>query len=262
VISQVQVNLSRGDVKRVNFGLVPLGSIEGRVVRDVNGNGAADQNEESIDGAVVVLDGGARSEQARRGRYRFDAVRAGTHLVTLLIDSLPEGAVITGEAEVPATLSRGALSAVVSFVVSVEKRPEIRRVFPSRGGAAVSTPRSAAGRGSAAPDTAAPFVEPRTPTRPAAPPAVDAGTAARTGQPTGAFAVQIAALNDPGRARSLVGQLKAAGLPAYLVEPPPSDPDAPYRVRVGPYASREEAQKVAAQLEAKHGEKLWVTRDR
>jgi cell division septation protein DedD len=266
LISQIQIDLSRGDVKRVNFGLVPLGSIEGRIVRDANGNGRADQNEESIEGAVVVLDGGARSEQARTGRYRFEAVRAGAHLVKLLIESLPEGAVITGESEVPATLSRGALSADVSFVVSVEKRPEIRRVFPSRGGAAVSTPvapvRAGAGRGAPAPAAAARPVEPRAPARSATPAPVNAGASARTGQPPQTFAIQIAALNDPIRARSLVGQLRAAGLPAYLVEPPTSDPDAPYRVRLGPYASREEAETVAATLETKRGQKLWVTRER
>jgi len=51
-------------------------------------------------------------------------------------------------------------------------------------------------------------------------------------------------------------------MPAYLVNPPASDPDAPYRVRVGPYESREEAQKVAASLEEQRKEKRWVTRER
>ena len=244
-VSQIQVELSRGDAKRVAFGLVPLGLIEGRVIRDVNGNGKADPNEEPIDGAVVVLDSGARSEQARKGQYRFEAVRSGTHLVKLLIESLPEGAIIAGDAEVPAALSQGALSADVSFLVSVEKRPEIRRVFPSRGGTTSSSaapPRSSTGRGASAPAATA-----------AAEPSRD--TRAET------FAIQIAALNDAVRARSLVGHLKASGLPAYLVEPPATDPDAPYRVRVGPYPSREEAQKVAAKLEAQRGERLWVVRE-
>lgn len=244
-VSQIQVELSRGDAKRVAFGLVPLGSIEGRVIRDVNGNGKADPNEEPIDGAVVILDSGARSEQARKGQYRFEAVRSGTHLVKLLIESLPEGAIIAGDAERPAALSQGALSADVSFLVSVEKRPEIRRVFPSRGGTTSSSaapPRSSAGRG-------------------ASPPAATA--AAEPSRDTGAetFAIQIAALNDAVRARSLVRHLKASGLAAYLVEPPATDPAAPYRVRVGPYPSREEAQKVAARLEAQRGERLWVVRE-
>jgi len=233
-VSQIQVELSRGDAKRVTFGLVPLGSIKGRIIRDVNGNGKADPNEEPIDGAVVVLDSGARSEQARKGQYRFEAVRSGTHLVKLLIESLPEGAVIAGAAEVPAALSQGALSADVSFLVSVEKRPEIRRVFPSRNTGVIRAP--------------------------AAAPAGAPSAAARV-QAAQTFAIQIAALNNPIRAKSLVQQLKAAGLPAYLVAPPPSEPDTPYRVRLGPYESREDAQRVAARLEAQRGEKLWVVRE-
>ena len=78
----------------------------------------------------------------------------------------------------------------------------------------------------------------------------------------GKFTIQIAALNDPLRAKEAVQQLKERGMPAYLVNPPASDPDAPYRVRVGPYESREEAQKIAVSLEQQRGEKVWVTREK
>jgi cell division septation protein DedD len=76
----------------------------------------------------------------------------------------------------------------------------------------------------------------------------------------GAFTIQIAALNDPLRARDMVDALKATGMPAYLVPPPTSDPDAPYRIRVGPYSTRVAAQETAAALEKSRGEKLWVTK--
>jgi len=260
---QVQIELSRGDSKRVTFGLIPLGAIHGRIVRDVNGNGKADVNEEPVEEAVVILDGGVRSEQARKGRYRFDAVRSGSHTVRLLLESLPEGALIAGDAEVQAILSRDALLAEVTFVVSVEKRPEIRRVFPPRGrGVSITNPtappRVVAGRG-ARPTTAAPRensgATPAAPQRASTP-------APRSVNVAGKFTVQIAALNDPLRAKDAVRKLKESGLPAYLVNPPASDPDAPYRVRVGPYESREEAQKAAASLEEGRKEKLWVTTER
>jgi cell division septation protein DedD len=261
-IAEVQIELSRGDTKRVAFGLLPLGTIHGKVIRDANGNGKADPNEDAIDGAIVVLDGGLRSEQARKGRYQFNAVRSGPHLVKLLLESLPDGAAVTGDAEVPATLSRDALAAEVTFVVSVEKRPEIRRVFPPRGGGqgAAAIVRPPAGRGSrpAAPATAVR----NAPTAAVPSPALtNTGAALNAASTTGRFTIQIAALNDPGRAKETVEKLKATGMPAYLVNPPASDPDAPYRVRVGLYDSREEAQKVAAILEARRGEKLWVTRE-
>jgi cell division septation protein DedD len=75
------------------------------------------------------------------------------------------------------------------------------------------------------------------------------------------FAVQVIALNDPSRARATLGELKAAGLPAYLVEPPASEPDAPYRVRLGRYKSRVDAQAVALEVGRARGQKLWVVRE-
>ena len=256
--ADVEIELARGENKRVTFGLVPLGMIQGRVIRDANGNGKADSDEPPIDGAILVLDGGLRSEQARKGRYRFDAVRSGAHLVKLLIESLPEGAAITGDAEVPATLSRQALTAEVTFLVSVEKRPEIRRVFPPRGGSgqAAVTTSPPVGRGNR--PTPTPTVA-----RSGAS-SVPATVASATVAPgnSARFTIQIAALNDPIRAKEAVEKLKATGMPAYLVNPPASDPDAPYRVRVGFYDSREEAQSVAATLEAQRGDKVWVTREK
>jgi len=254
-ITEVQVELSRGDTKRVAFGLIPLGAIHGRVIRDANGNGKADPTEEPIDGAVVVLDGGARSELARKGRYRFDSVRSGAHLVKLLIDSLPEGAQIAGEAEVPAALTRDALTAEISFVVSVQKRPEIRKVFPPRGGAGAAAAARPGARPSA-PASGRPGPGPRANRA--------ADSISRVAPPVereSAFAIQIAALSDPVRARGMVKVLKATGLPAYVMTPPAGEPDGPYRVRVGPYPTRAAAQKTATALEKRRGEKLWVTRE-
>ena len=257
-VTVVAVELNRGDTKRVEFGLIPLGVIAGRVIRDANGNGKAEPGEESIDGAVIVLDGGMRSEQVRRGRYRFDAVRSGLHQVRLLIESLPEGAKIAGDAEVPVTLARDALTADVSFVVAVEKRPEIRRVFPPRGGLSANVPpapRTAPERRSSS--------SPRTTSAPPLPEKV-AGTLPEKCQPPfcgRGYVVQIAALSDPRRAKDTVAALKSSGLPAYLVAPSAADADGWYRVRVGPYQSRMAAQKAAATLGKKRGEKLWVTKE-
>ena len=244
-VTVVDLELNRGDTRHVEFGLIPLGTIHGRVTRDANGNGKADTDEEPLDGAVVVLDGGLRSEQVRKGRYRFDAVRSGSHLVKLLTESLPEGARISGDAEVTSTLGRDALTADVSFVVAVDKRPEIRRVFPSRGGLAAAAPRRVPGRGAAANPGSS----------------VRSSAAASVSGNAGGYAIQIAALNDPLRAKELVAALQSSGMPAYLVTPPATDPDAPYRVRVGPYESAVAAQRMAATLEKKRGDKLWVTRD-
>ena len=131
-IPRLQVALSGRDTRQVAFGLIPLGSIRGRVVRDTNSNGTADRNEPAIEGAVVVLDGGRRSERSKRGQYAFEAVQSGEHTVTLLADSLPEGALIAGEATQVATLGRKSMSVDVPFVVSLEARAEIETSFPDR----------------------------------------------------------------------------------------------------------------------------------
>jgi hypothetical protein len=51
-------------------------------------------------------------------------------------------------------------------------------------------------------------------------------------------------------------------MPAYVLTPSPDEPGGPYRVRVGPYTTRTAAQRTAAALERKRGDKLWVTRER
>jgi cell division septation protein DedD len=77
----------------------------------------------------------------------------------------------------------------------------------------------------------------------------------------GRFAIQVAALNDPARARELVERLRSAGHPSYLVEPPAADPDAPYKVRVGHYPTRSAAEPTLRALEKERGEKLWIVRE-
>ena len=59
--------------------------------------------------------------------------------------------------------------------------------------------------------------------------------------PTGLFAVQVYAFSDAYGANSLVGKLKRAGYPAYSESTTTSAQATLWRVRIGPYASREVA---------------------
>ena len=253
--SMVDLELDRNSTRRVTFGLIPLGSVRGRVIHDANGNGKVDPGEQPIDGAVLTLDGGKRSEQARKGVYRFDSIRSGDHVVALLADSLPEGASITSPAEVAIALSRNQLNADLDFLVTIQKRPENRRVFPPRtgpGGPKPPAPPAPAGSPPARPaaQTPAPAAtRTATATRPSAPPALP-------GEPE--FAVQVAALSDPLRAHIMARDLTEAGYTAYVVPPPAGEPGGPYRVRIGRYRSREAASGAATTLGKTLGEKLWV----
>ena len=248
--TDVTFEIGRGDTRRVAFGLLPLGGIRGRVFEDVNRNGELDALDTPVDNAVVILDGGQRSELARKGQFRFDAVRAGEHRIELLKESLPEGSAIIGTAERPAALTREAPQGEFLFLVTIEKRPEIRKVFPSRGGnpAAAAASPSSRGRGTG------PVVAG---SRAAAPAALPAAPARST-----AFTIQVAALTDAGSAGALLGQLQRTGFDAYLVTPSANAPDTLYRVRVGKYESRSAAQSAMARLEDHLGLKLWITKSR
>ena len=250
-VAQVQLDLGRGESKRLTFGLVPLGAVNGRVIHDVNNNGQADAGEPSMDGAVLTLDGGARSEVVRRGAFKFDAVRSGDHRVELLPDSLPEGATIVDASTVVVSIGRDAVTATAQFLVKIQTRPEVRRVFPP--GNKAAPPAREPARAVARP----PANTPKPPSTPAASTRLDRPSATDE-----EFAIQIAAVSDPIRARRLVEQLRGKGHQAYVVEPSTSDTDAPYRVRIGGFTSHAAAHKAAHALERERGQKVWVVRER
>ena len=330
---QVDLDVPRNRTATVLFGLVPLGSIRGQVYRDANDDGQLDAGDEPLDDAVMSLDAGARSELVRGGRFRFDAVPVGLHTVRLLVDSLPQGAEVVGDVEIAVELARGRLEDNAVFLIRLESRPEIRRVFAPA--APVTVPARPA-----APDRPAPPrpvvppaprpVEPAPATpEPAAPATAGVvvvqvaamsrlesaqslvddlrtrGYDAWIVQPgadrpgdfyrvrTGAFAsrdvadraiqalagalglrpaiatdaaaapfrIQVAALADEARARSIVERLVGLGYDAYVLPPAPGGPDALHRVRTGAYATRSEAEAAAAVLQHELGSAVWVTQD-
>lgn len=74
-------------------------------------------------------------------------------------------------------------------------------------------------------------------------------TAAPTGEVGVGYTVQVAATRTKQDAERLVGILKGHGYPVFLVAPGQSGTkDELYRVQVGPFTSREDAEKVRARL--------------
>jgi cell division septation protein DedD len=79
-------------------------------------------------------------------------------------------------------------------------------------------------------------------------------------EPAGSgFEIQVGALRERGLADSIAKRLVAKGYPAYVVPPAKGTPD-PYRVRVGKYKDRREADTVAAKLQKEEQFKPWVVR--
>ena len=99
--------------------------------------------------------------------------------------------------------------------------------------------------------------EPPASSPPTAEPAAEAapvtGTAAAA-----AFVVQVTALRGGDEAREVAAGLVEKGYPAFVVDPVPGAPVAVYRVRVGPYADRGEAETARHRLETEERFKPWL----
>jgi cell division septation protein DedD len=88
-------------------------------------------------------------------------------------------------------------------------------------------------------------------------PAAPATAAPETGQRNG-YAVQVAAVNARSEADAIVKRLSGKGYAAYVEVPKGST--SMYRVRVGTFKTRSEAQTVADKLKKEEKFKPWVTR--
>jgi cell division septation protein DedD len=106
---------------------------------------------------------------------------------------------------------------------------------------------------------------PPPPAKPAPPPATKpaqpavaktAPPAAATGSSSG-YVVQLAALNSRSEADAMAKRLSAKGYEAYVQAPADNAP-AIFRVRVGTYPTRSEAENAAARLEKEGKFKPWV----
>jgi cell division septation protein DedD len=75
----------------------------------------------------------------------------------------------------------------------------------------------------------------------------------------GAFAIQVAALREQQEADAIVKRLAGKGYPAYVVAPAKGAPPV-FRVRVGKYKDRSEADTVAARLQKEEQFKPWIVR--
>jgi cell division septation protein DedD len=96
-----------------------------------------------------------------------------------------------------------------------------------------------------------------TPSRPAAP-----APAAATTQPAqpGVWAVQVVALTDRAAATAVVARLHAKGYPAFLVTPQTGAPVQNYKVQVGRFDDRAEAEQIAGRLKKEEQFQPWILR--
>jgi hypothetical protein len=92
-----------------------------------------------------------------------------------------------------------------------------------------------------------------------APPVKEPAKAAASGvSRPGVWVVQVQALKDHGAAAALVQRLVGKGYPAFVLGPVAGAPSI-YRVQVGRYNDRREAEQVARRLEKEEQFKPWIS---
>jgi len=80
------------------------------------------------------------------------------------------------------------------------------------------------------------------------------------GEPKGSgFVVQVASLRSRDEADAIVRRLTSKGFPSFVTTPGSSGPRV-FRVRVGKYEDRKEAETIAKRLEKEEQFKPWITR--
>jgi cell division septation protein DedD len=111
----------------------------------------------------------------------------------------------------------------------------------------------------ARPSTPAPAPSTVRPSTPAPAPISAAAAPASTAPDGAGFAIQVAAIRERDQADEIVKRLAGKGYPAYLVAPAKGAPSV-FRVRVGKYKERREADTVAARLQKEEQFKPWIVR--
>jgi cell division septation protein DedD len=140
----------------------------------------------------------------------------------------------------------------------VERRPDLQEL--------VETPRPGTSLAEDLGLERPPAEPPPGPAREGAPP--EAGPPAAGRSPAGAApalpaeggtsVIQVFSSRDEAQARQLMGRLQAAGLTAFL-SPAEAPGGTMYRVRVGPFRERAEAERVASRVRSEFKLDTWIT---
>jgi len=155
----------------------------------------------------------------------------------------------------------------LSYYSRLEKQGTPAETLKAPGGARPASEPAAPAEKPTAPAPAAPNVTTAAaPTRPAStapnqkanPSPAATESVAASNDPSG-FAVQVAALGSKADAAALAQRLTGKGYDAYVVVPPAGSRSV-YRVRVGRFKSRQEADATARRLEKEEKFKPWVIR--
>jgi cell division septation protein DedD len=159
-------------------------------------------------------------------------------------DAVPAPAPETGSA--PSATSREELTYPKRLATATPEREQLNPTPPP---ASAPTPAAVA---------AAPVAKPTPET--SAPPAATPTAPAVAGEPAGSgFAIQLAALGRRDEAEGIARRLTDKGYRAYVVAPDAGAPPV-FRVRVGKFKDRREAESIASRLHKEEQFNPWIVR--
>ena len=150
----------------------------------------------------------------------------------------------SAELETPA---QAAPAPIAPAPAPASSAPAKAQAKPAATAPAPAPPKAAAEKAAVA-EKAAPKPEPPAPVDKDKPAAVTSG----------GYAVQLTALRDRSEADAVVKRLAGKGYPAYVVNPLPGKPPV-YRVQVGRYQNRADADRIASRLQKEEQFSPWVT---
>ena len=134
-------------------------------------------------------------------------------------------------------------------------RPAPEEPKPAAPASATTTPPATAPPAAASPAVPAPPAAVTPATTPAAPQPAPAATAR-----SGTWAVQVVALTDRAAATAVVQRLSGKGYPAFLVTPQAGASTQNYKVQVGRYNDRAEAEQIKLRLKKEEQFEPWILR--
>jgi len=101
------ISIRQGKVSEVYFGIIARSGVRGIVFNDVNGNGFLDGEDKGMSKVVVKLDQEKKMLTDREGRYYFENVSPGDHVVSLDLESLPLNYIPQGSIKQKITVAEG-----------------------------------------------------------------------------------------------------------------------------------------------------------
>jgi hypothetical protein len=122
----MKVEVKLRETVKVNFQLIAVGRIEGRVVNDFNANGRWDPNEKGISDVLILLGTGeVNTYTDEDGKFIFENILPGEYILKLDPATLPEGAIFTSSSEIKFEVSARSDLKEMNFLIHVKPRPII-----------------------------------------------------------------------------------------------------------------------------------------